>query len=840
TDFKCAEDISALAGMMDLNVKAVKFVYAYPFDSIFLFYDNQSILSNGDAAARMRQALTEKYDVIVLGPASVKQHIPADIQSSIVDQVSKGTGLIAVTPHDFTGQPLSKLLPVEASGKKIGDGRMAFKSGSALSGVPMTTMPPVFFQSLTVLPGAESMVVSGASPVIVRGTSGNGKVYVFGWLGIGENMIGKVDNNNAVTTLTPSLSRKGENKYWIGHLKRYHRLLLGQAILDVAGKTSRYSISPVTDEGGIPVLEINAPEAGRAELDCLVSAAEGLWQHRFLQTVSLEKGINRIKPEIKFGAPSGNALLDVVVRINGKAATCGGFGMNINNGVNISSISAADIWRQGGTETVTINFAGNVSGCRIKLTAADKNGRIGAEEVQNVSSSNATFQVDTSRLLSPFVRLTAELNGTDGKIKAVATLDRILLPSKRTDFNRFIHYTWGRGEDSFPMEYGLIGQHWHKTGNIGNCSNGTISIPYFWKFGSKLGYEDGSLKDKIINGKHIRGGSLSDPQFLAKTEQELTSRTITWKKYEPPVYILNDETRHSPSAHVYWEGDYHSASLEKFREWLKVRYVSLDKLNKEWDTAFTSWNAIQPMTLEEVKKRGTRNFAPWADFRDFNDDAFAKYVKFCADTIKKNDPAIRTGMSGTESPYVSSGWDWWKMSGAMGTVWSYDGIQVELLRSFAPYRDIVVNNYSIGYGWHGPELFYLMFRSMLNQSHGLASWRADIFYTPEGSLSLAGRDTKRITDLFSTGLWQYTRSFKREKNVAVLYSMSSVRAAFAEGKYERYRDSVQGWVNLLYDCCISWSFIAEEQLDKGILEQEKYQAVVLPATMAISDAGIAA
>lgn len=840
TDYNCAEDISALAGMMDLNVKAVKFVYPYPFDSIFLFYDNQSIISNGDAAVRMRQALTEKYDVIVLGPASFKQHIPADIQSSIVEQVSKGTGLIAVTPHDFAGQPLSKLLPVEVSGNKICDGRMMIKSGSASAPVPMSALPPVFFQSLSVLPGAESVAVSGGSPVIVKGTSGNGKIYVFGWLGIGENMIGKVENNNATTALTPRLSRKGENKYWLAPLKRYHRLLLAEALLDVAGKKSGYSITAIGNESGLPVLEINASEGVKAELDCLVSAADGLWQRRFTQPVTLAQGVNRIKPEIESGVPGGDVQLDVVVRINGKAAAAGGFAVNVKNNESISSIVSTDIWHQGRTEDVTVNFTSKAAGDKLKWTVADKNGRIGAEAEQNVSGGSVKFTVDTSRLLPPFARLTAELYGADGRIKALAGLDRILLPAKRTDFNHFIHYTWGRGEDCFPLEYGLIGQHWHKTGNIDLCNSGTLPIPYFWKFGSKIGYEDSNIKDKVVDGKHIRGGSLSDPQFLAKTEQDLTARTITWKKYEPAVYILNDETRHSPSAHVYWEGDYNPAALEKFREWLKVRYSSLDKLNMEWDTVFTSWNAVQPMTLDEVKKRGTKNYAPWADFRDFNDDAFANYVKFCADTIKKTDPGVRTGMSGTESPYVSSGFDWWKMSGALGTVWSYDGIQVELLRSFAPYRDIVVNNYSIGYGWHGPELFYLMFRSMLNQNHGLASWKADLFFTPEGSLSLSGKDTKRITDLFRTGLWEYTRSFKREKNVAVLYSMSSLRAAFAEGKYERYRDSVQGWSNLLYDCCISWSFIAEEQLDKGILEQEKYQVVVLPLTMAVSDKEIAA
>lgn len=180
------------------------------------------------------------------------------------------------------------------------------------------------------------------------------------------------------------------------------------------------------------------------------------------------------------------------------------------------------------------------------------------------------------------------------------------------------------------------------------------------------------------------------------------------------------------------------------------------------------------------------------------------------------------------------------MSGVLDAVWNYRGIQRDLIRSFAPYRNLKVSTYSAGYGWFGAELYEKMFYALLNQNHGISSWTSSLFYLPEGITNRAGHDTKRIIDMFRTGLWDYVRTFKREKSVAVLYSMSSLRGVFVEGKWTQFRDGIQGWADILHDCFVPWSFISEEQLETGILHKEKYQALILPWAVSLSDVEITA
>jgi len=75
--------------------------------------------------------------------------------------------------------------------------------------------------------------------------------------------------------------------------------------------------------------------------------------------------------------------------------------------------------------------------------------------------------------------------------------------------------------------------------------------------------------------------------------------------------------------------DFHPDSLAHFRVWLKERYVTLDALNKEWDTEFATWDAVMPMTALEVKERA--DHAPWADHRQFMEVSFARFFDWTRD-----------------------------------------------------------------------------------------------------------------------------------------------------------------------------------------------------------------
>jgi Beta-galactosidase/Concanavalin A-like lectin/glucanases superfamily/Beta-galactosidase trimerisation domain len=831
TDCYSTKDISALNNMMDLDVRAVKFVYPFAFDNnVFGIMDDGSIISNADAAVRMRHALADKYDVIVIGASSFAKHLPKDIQQSIADKVKTGTGLVLVSPHGYKKQILGELIP--AQGPKRG--KAFFKQYSddkkIATGLPLKALPKV--ETLRTKPdkGASILLKSGKYPVLMENTFGKGKVYIFFWGGIQALRLTRFDNLHANTSLTPhTIYRKGEFKYWLKPMRRYFRLLLARTILDAAGKNSNYTISD--KKSGI--LQISAPKAGAATLECTISTANNTWETTFNQNVKLKAGVNTIPIKVRAGIPNGRNLLDLVLKVNGKAAAGAGIVLFAKNAAGISSISDADaICKHGQSTDVKLKFSGNAKDARIIIKATDRFGRVGFSREQKVSGDTMTIKVDTSDLLPPFMRITAEMFGNNGQLYDVKTIDRFLLPAKREDFQNFRHFTWASSLDSFNIDYGLIMQRFHAKGSIFYANTGTLPIPHTWKF---------HAKDKeIASGKYIRIPSLNDNKYLAESDKKIQARAKNWKTYEPAMYILCDEVRFSPRTFVYWDGCFHPDSLKKFRLWLGKRYGSLKKLNTQWSSNFSSWDKVQPMTLAEAKKRKNRNYSPWADFREFGDDSFIAYVKFCGDIIRKQDSEAKVAMSGTVSPFASNGFDWWKMSKTLDVVNNYRGIQRDLLRSFAPYSDIKVGTYSAGYGFSGNVLFEKMFYALLNQNHFISSWTSKLFYNPEGSTNKPGTDTKRVVNLFKTGLWDYVRSFKREKSVAMLYSMNSLRGAFVENKWTEFRDGIQGWADILHDCFVPWAFISEEQLANGILGKEKYKALVLPWAVSLSDAEIAA
>ena len=68
--------------------------------------------------------------------------------------------------------------------------------------------------------------------------------------------------------------------------------------------------------------------------------------------------------------------------------------------------------------------------------------------------------------------------------------------------------------------------------------------------------------------------------------------------------------------------DWAPEALAGFRTWLQREYPSLDALNASWNTSFTNWEGVLPMTTEEAQKHG--NFAPWSDHRVYMEQEFLK------------------------------------------------------------------------------------------------------------------------------------------------------------------------------------------------------------------------
>ena len=125
--------------------------------------------------------------------------------------------------------------------------------------------------------------------------------------------------------------------------------------------------------------------------------------------------------------------------------------------------------------------------------------------------------------------------------------------------------------------------------------------------------------------------------------------------------------------------------LAAFRDFLKNRYGSLDVLNAEWETDFSSWEAVMPFTRQEIWDADGRHVAGWADHLEFMDGRLSGSLENACSALREKDPNLRFSISGTQAPTAYGGMDWWRQLRVLDCAMNYnEGGQYEIHRSFLP------------------------------------------------------------------------------------------------------------------------------------------------------------
>jgi beta-galactosidase GanA len=75
-------------------------------------------------------------------------------------------------------------------------------------------------------------------------------------------------------------------------------------------------------------------------------------------------------------------------------------------------------------------------------------------------------------------------------------------------------------------------------------------------------------------------------------------------------------------------------SQERFREWLQVKYKTLDALNAAWYRRFTSWDQVQPPRFSTIL-----SYTDYLDWRAFIDDKLAEDLHTRVVAIRSADPS---------------------------------------------------------------------------------------------------------------------------------------------------------------------------------------------------------
>ena len=368
--------------------------------------------------------------------------------------------------------------------------------------------------------------------------------------------------------------------------------------------------------------------------------------------------------------------------------------------------------------------------------------------------------------------------------------------------------------------------------------------PENWRF---LEAKELYRRDLTSRAAFIRDPSLSDPTWLSKISDRLTATVRLHRPYRPLYYNLGDEPGVQDLA-SFWDFDLSEPSLQQMRLWLKQRYPSLRALNDEWGTHFRSWNDVVPMTTREAMQRTDDNFAPWADFKEWMDVAFARGLRMGTDAVHRADPEALAGIEGAQIPGWG-GYNYAHLAHAVDLMEIYDFAgNVDIVRSLNSKLIFLTTS-----GGGGAEDQYRIWRELLRGSHGLILWDdKSALVRPDGSLGSWAEEIRPVYHELRGGLGALLIDSERVSDpVAILYSPESMRTQWmldrkpegdawigrdADAEYQdnAIRSSTRHFTEAFDALGLSYRYLTSELIARGALERERYRVLVLPHAIALS------
>ena len=691
------------------------------------------------------------YDVIVLGGLSFPNHIGDAIGLRILERVRNGAGLVF---GGISGMPKSfaEAIPVK---RAFGNGQEKWSLKPAgyhplTAGLPIDQMAAGITKYIGVRPEAQVLAIAGTdgtgtnateNPAIVTATLGKGRIVVLGGLPDGEE----------------------------------GQALMAKAILWAAGREPALRITALkTDKaaypyGVLPKVTLQcAAEAGGA-FD-VVLACEG-WAKTNRMTVAGGTGLL----EVALPVPPvvGNHRVDVLISRNGRRANFG-FVAFVVDSVQAGLAIHLDAANDAAWGCPVYKYDGVIAG-QVKPAA-------GYESV-------------------------AELVDIHGRVLDRKTPDaqgHFSLAATRTDRPRatvrvrLLRAGLLAQETSAPVAIGMIpgSLAWDEMqvllyGNANNDPRGHVILdacdpwgggdllrPYVW-VGVPCGIAE--IDTGAWDSLQREYGKTKDIHLLSRVP------CINSSSYASLVQEICRKRASSVGTLAYLNGDEQSFTsytrefdfcfspdcLREFRRYLADKYGAIAKLNAIWQTQYTGFDAIVPPLTADARK-DAKLLPAWNDFRLFNNLTFAKGYRMIRDELRKYDPMVRLGISGTQGPAAFGGYDYTLLMPVFDMLMEYPGwedlqIAINPRVKFAP---------AVGYSGDYPNLKCRVWNMLALGGAGVSYYDAGsgIYPTLRMASGFKGM-VDAIAQMRPTGISKMIMTAERACDpVAVYYSHESINA----------------------------------------------------------------
>ncbi len=830
-----------------------------------------------------------QYDVMVIPSLHGWNRLPAASREAIRKRVEQGTGLVLIHPttglpapddppsqrpmNDFApdyevppGEELWDLSPLVGvlSDRLNSRGHREIRPDAVAPGpwkrvlehpittnLPFESFPADYLQHYRYKLGKDSTplaVGADGEPIIATKTYGKGRVVAIGYV-----------NTGLSPQIDPKILGERDDHWW-----EYVYSMLCRSILWAAGRDAALRLLPMsvaTDAAGRRSVLAQVEDAGSLANAAIMAQIYNEWGERegsAGRSFDLKKGSNAVKLDLPARLAAGRHYVDVILQAEGKHYDWGSISFDIEKPDEIARLSTDRAFYTRG-DKIQVSFetrSGKPGNTLVELL--DNRGRLIGRRLSG-SAGVAAVPIEVGNYTTNIgcVRLT--LLDADGARKIDRKQVRVNFQALDRDFGAYEFIMPWYGPPSYQPWIPTLDEQFRKAGisvvEDPERNFRLIRQVHTPGFGVYWHYRQQYLekKDKFLetgDKRYLaRDPELADDAWLEKLRGVLREGMEKFKLYRPLAWYLADEsslTAYGDPLDLSWS----DIALRKFRDWLKTRYPSLSLLNAEWETNFSNWDDVVPLTTSEAQAKG--NYAGWMDHRTFMEEVFAHALQVAAETVKQDDPGSRPSISGTQVPGPSNAVNWYRLDQIVDYLQPYsDGDQDELHRTMRP--GLILTGFT-GYQDHGKVLRHQLWHRLFHGHTGASLFWHYTALNADLTLSEQGRDLGETIDEFrNEGLALLLRGAERENSgIAVHYSLLSVRGQWitdghiqphevangdsTSAHLKRFHQNRSAWLQALHDAGYQFDLLPTEQIDAGKLAN--YRVLILPDSIALSDSEV--
>lgn len=796
-----------------------------------------------DVLAGLNKVMRNDYDVIMIAGFSWYS-FPGAIRNAILKKVKNGTGLVFVALRD----PLDFMKLTGKSRMVRAEKISVLKNSPLTSGVPLDFLP---VNKVFKLQGGETVhAVSGKNPYIVSARYGKGTI-------VGFTYFAHTSFTGMIPADEPEPHMIFENptpyEFYFGMICKA-LLYAGRRNSAVAFRDFKASAAP----GKSTFLwDTGVSKSFNGKIEYMITDRYNQIRLKGSVPQKFTAGKNTLKLVLPVLPYKGKQLISIIVRdAKGASVNYGSWSFTHEVPSSITRVKCdKKRYKDGENIHYEVTFSGNTANCKAKVELIDSYDRtLGRRTGTPAEVKKGSFKL-ANALPSRYARIRVWLLDEKGREMDTNGTWFYTRPAEKLmvwDDFKINSIIYNDGPDSFFRMKRLAARYRDALGLDILFNNwGLYRVllgnfePRMWAL-SAIGSQNYPSQDYLRTGnkKYLaRKNCLSDEKRITRYFKNLAEKAKIGHSYGAVVYDNGDEVALSRSGTPI-DFCFSEACLKNFRAFLKKRYGTLDKLNKTWNSKFTTWEAVQPYTKEEVWASKGKKVAGWSDHREFMDDLCYEHLKKSRDVLRKHDPTARYMNSGTQFPNTYGGIDWWKLMKCHDALQNYGtGNHDEMHRSFAGPGYASIPWY-LGYGGKKNNEIHDLWRSSLLGNSGMSMWciYSCVLY-PDLRVQPGIKGVMPHVRVLKEGVGKLLMNVyaPRTPQVAILYSQASLRAAFIEKRQPEHGGLWEKYLTLCRHLGAEFKFISYEQLAAGELDKAKnYKMLVLSDATALSDAEVEA